>query len=313
MTRTVALITCLFFALTPIASPAQSGISDSRQLRMPSGTHSIPFEWIADSSQTPVEPHAAILIPVSIKPSKEKLYMQFDLGSPITFFYSGSIAELHRKIAWNYNADSSSATPALLTAGNLEIKKQAFPIKRMGEQKNGKVLIIGTIGTDLLEGKIAAINYPNRTLLLDDVLPASYAAIHWQDLVQARGAILLPSKIRNKPTMLFFDTGSSAFELLTNKATFEQLAVAGAPVTRNEVNSWQHKLTTHTTHTNDSIAIGGATLALNNVTHIEGASQSQLTQMMQMGIGGMTGNKLFLQNILVLDMVRKKFGVLSSK
>jgi hypothetical protein len=35
--------------------------------------------------------------------------------------------------------------------------------------------------------------------------------------------------------------------------------------------------------------------------------------MMQMGIGGMTGNKLFLNYTLVLDTKNKKFGLMASK
>jgi hypothetical protein len=42
---------------------------------------------------------------------------------------------------------------------------------------------------------------------------------------------------------------------------------------------------------------------------MEGVSDSQVAQMMKMGIGGMTGNALFLDYILVIDTVNKKFGL----
>jgi hypothetical protein len=52
-------------------------------------------------------------------------------------------------------------------------------------------------------------------------------------------------------------------------------------------------------------------LPIKFATYIEGASDTQIQQMMKMGIGGMTGNKLFLNATLVLDTRNKKFGVLS--
>jgi hypothetical protein len=42
-------------------------------------------------------------------------------------------------------------------------------------------------------------------------------------------------------------------------------------------------------------------------------STSKVEQMMQMGIGGMTGNKLFLNYKLVLDTRNKKFGLIHSR
>ena len=44
---------------------------------------------------------------------------------------------------------------------------------------------------------------------------------------------------------------------------------------------------------------------------MQGASDTQIAQMMKMGIGGMTGNKLFIGSILVLDTKNKKLGFIN--
>ena len=54
-------------------------------------------------------------------------------------------------------------------------------------------------------------------------------------------------------------------------------------------------------------------MPLNRVTCIEGVSDSDVKRMAQMGIGGMTGNRLFLQSKLVLDLIRKRFGIITKK
>lgn len=58
--------------------------------------------------------------------------------------------------------------------------------------------------------------------------------------------------------------------------------------------------------------IANTTLPLHSVTYIEGASSAQVERMLKAGIGGMTGNKLFLHYVLILDTKNQQFGVLSS-
>ena len=65
--------------------------------------------------------------------------------------------------------------------------------------------------------------------------------------------------------------------------------------------------------TGDSITIAFNKIPINKATYIEGASDAQVKQMMKMGIGGMTGNKLFLRSLLFLDLRNKKFSVVPDK
>ena len=306
MPRTIIFSAVLLMFISQIAY-AQSGISDSTFLQLQKGSYTIPFIWAADSSQTPVEPYSAILVPVHIKNSKLELYMQFDLGSPTTFFYSASLAQLDKNL--RYKKDSSAVAIARFKIGNMALP-QFLPVKKHGGMMKDNRMIIGTIGTDMLNEKITQIDYPEQRLMLHDSLPTALAGQDWHPLVYVHGSILLPAEILGNPTMLFFDTGSSAYELLTSKIAFDHLATADAPVSSNPVNSWGHQLVAHTAITKDSITIGSTKMALKKVTYVEGASQSQIARMMQAGIGGMTGNTLFLQKTLLLDLRRKRFSIL---
>ncbi|RYF88723.1 MAG: hypothetical protein EOO00_10815 [Chitinophagaceae bacterium] len=56
-----------------------------------------------------------------------------------------------------------------------------------------------------------------------------------------------------------------------------------------------------------------ATLKVKYVTYVEGASKGQLDMMMKMGIGGMTGNKIFTNRVLILDTKNRLFAVVPGK
>jgi hypothetical protein len=53
-------------------------------------------------------------------------------------------------------------------------------------------------------------------------------------------------------------------------------------------------------------------MPIRHVTYIEGASDVQINQMMKMGIGGMTGNRLFISSVLLLDTKNRRFGILNA-
>lgn len=103
------------------------------------------------------------------------------------------------------------------------------------------------------------------------------------------------------------------YELLTDKKTAPSLAVTDAEVVQNKVESWGKYLIVNTVTTKDSIEIGDTKITIRKASFIEGVSNSQAEQMMKMGIGGMTGNKLFLDYKLVIDTKNKKFGLIHSR
>lgn len=120
----------------------------------------------------------------------------------------------------------------------------------------------------------------------------------------------MPAKINARETILYFDTGSSMYELLTNKETCEQLAIPNTRPGQFKVKSWDKFLTANTLASNDSIEIASTIIPIHSSTYIEGMSNAQIEYMAKMGIGGMTGNKLFLNYILILDTKNRKFGVI---
>jgi len=291
------------------------------QLILPAKNYTLPLHWLGDSVNGRWDEYAALLIPVKLSGCPKQFYMQFDLGSPYSLFYKNKLQAIQLKYPGAVHLVDTTDYLANyhFKAGTMPIyaKKiivRPFDSATINWSDKKSMEVIGTLGADLIDDKIVLINYPAKTLYLGETLPGTVGRrAQWSDFIFARRSILFPATINGKNTMLFFDTGSSAFELLTNKETYQSLSAPGANPITYTVQSWQKSLTAHTIATNDSIELGRYRLPLHYVTYIENASDPQIEQMRKLGIGGMTGNKLFLWHTLVLDVKNKKFGLVSNR
>ncbi len=289
------------------------------QLVFSSKQSAISFEWQGDSVHAKWEAHAAMIVPVKLEGCPRTFYMQFDLGSPFSLFYKNKLDAIGAKYpsayplpekdnrisAFNFWVDQTRVTAH-------EILVKQFDSAVIDWKKEGKE-IIGTIGADLIDGKVLVLDYPGKKLhILPSVTPRLKRKLSFSTFTYMNKSVLLPAKIGAKETLLFFDTGSSMFELLTNKETCLQLATPGSQAIQHKVNSWGRTLVANTYASSTNINIANITLPLHSVTYIEGASSAQVERMLKAGIGGMTGNKLFLHHVLILDTKNQQFGVLSS-
>jgi hypothetical protein len=318
--RSVVLIFCTLMCHNIIKAQSISNIPDN-YLVLPAKAHSISFYWQGDTINTKLEEHTAILLPVRLKNCSKLFYMQFDLGSPYSLFYKNKLVAIQAKYPKVLQLKESDDK---LTNYSFKIDKMPLLAKQIVVKQfdnsaiswtdKNSIEVIGTIGADLIDGKVAIIDYPNKKLTITQAIPAKLKSnLLLTDFIYAQRRILLPARIKGKQTILYFDTGSSMYELLTDKKTAQSLAVADSGVIQSKVKSWDKYLTANTVFTNDSLEISSSKLAIRKATFIDGISNSQVEQMMKMGIGGMTGNKLFLAYKLVLDTKNKKFGLVHSR
>lgn len=294
--------------------------SPANQLILPAVDYEIAFRWQGDTLNTQWEPHASLLVPVLLPHCSKVFYMQFDSGSPYSLFYRNKLKAIQQKYPKTFAAGDSLHTLRQFTfkAGSHTIVATEMVVKQYDTTgiswKKNSIEIIGTIGVDFFDTKTLVLNYAKQKLFIGAAIPAAIAAeVATSDFHYAGKRILLPVQIKGKKTILYFDTGSSAFELLTDKETCTRLAVPGAVATRYAVKSWDNVFMANTLPSRDSITIASQKLPLHHITYMEGVSDAQVKQMMQMGIGGMTGNKLFLNSVVILDTKNKKFAVMHFK
>lgn len=245
----------------------------------------IPMVW--------ADHHSALLLPVDIDGHPPTRYMQFDLGAPGTLFYKDALPGFTDTLR-NFS----------FRVGRMRFSLPAIPVRAAGMP--GK--IIGTLGADFIDGRVVIFDYPHNRLLLADSLPVSYA-VRWQPFYFPGRRVLLPAIVGGKQTILYFDTGSSAYSLLTDSTTWVRMAARDSIATHAPVNSWGRTLVAHTVATGDSLGMGGLSLPLHHVSYITGASAEQVEQMKKMGMGGMIGNMLFIDRVLVLDTKKQRFAL----
>lgn len=313
------LMAMLAFATVTTSAQSMPALADN-QLVLPAKTCSIPLYWKGDSTNGKWEPHAALLLPVQLKNCPRIFFMQFDTGVPSSIFYKNKIRGIRLKYprAVPGNDNDSVLLNFSFTTGRMPVLAKQIAVKqfdstRIDWRNKNKFEIIGTIGTDLIDNKVAIIDYPGRQLVIADSLHAALRHETLSNFMYVRRSILLPANLKDNTVMLYFDSGSSMFELLTSKTNAESMAAPGNTVISTNVKSWDKYVTVTSIASNDSITISNKRIPVHYVTYIEGVSNSQVTQMLQLGIGGLTGNKLFLQYRLVLDTKNKKFGLLPSR
>ncbi|MGB8191035.1 MAG: hypothetical protein WCF67_03905 [Chitinophagaceae bacterium] len=282
----------------------------------PASNIDIKFIWQGDSAGSGWEPFAALLIPVKLANCPKQFYMQFDTGAPYSVFYRDQLKAIQAKYpAIHLNDSSTRLMNTSFTIGKQKIECIDAGVIQSGDpsinwKNKNSIEIIGTLGVDFIDNRTAVIDYRGGEMLIGTAIPESITSgISFTDFMYMRNSILLPAVIRGKKTILYFDTGASAFELLTSKEICTSLAAPGATPVQYKVRSWDKFMTANTFTTNDSLSIASRKIAIRKATYMEGASDSQVQQMLKMGIGGMTGNKLFINSILVLDTKNRKFGI----
>lgn len=310
------------FSYGNIAMAQSAAPITGSQLVLPARAFTIPFHWQGDSINGKWEPHTALLLPVKLKNCPRIFYMQFDLGHPYSVLYTEKLAAIRLKYpkALPANEGGNKLENFSFHAGKVRVLAKEIPVQPFDSAaainwaNKEAVVIIGTIGADLIDGKTVVIDYPAQQLTIGTSIPGKLLPqLSLTDMVYERRNLLLPATIKNKHVLLYFDTGSSMYELLVDKETCEDLAAPGSVFMQSKSRSWDKYLTANTIASNAGITINGISIPLHYVTYIEGVGTEKAAQMRKMGIGGMTGNKLFLNYKLVLDTRHKKFGLIRSQ
>ncbi|HEX2606862.1 MAG TPA: hypothetical protein VHK91_05760 [Flavisolibacter sp.] len=289
------------------------------QLVLPEKEQTLSFIWQQDTIDRHIVPQAALLLPVRLPHCPRQFYMQFDLGAPTTHFYKNKLTSVKARYPKALTIpDSASVLKAYhFQISNMPVTAQEISLLRDGDRgidwsSNDKI-IIGTIGADLIDARVAVLDYIHRKIVLAPELPQAYAGLtQLSDFIYVQRNVILPAVINGRKSMLYFDTGASAYELLTDKKTCESFQRTDSSVTRYPVKSWDRTLISNTYSISDSVLMAGKVLPLKQASFMEGVSDTQLSRMMKMGIGGLIGNRLFLHSIVVLDTRNKKFGVISN-
>lgn len=275
-------------------------------------TANVPIKWIPDDNS----PYSALLLPVTFNEVPETCYMQLDFGSPSTFFYIQPLLSVREKYPNKIDMDNTLTSANLVfTIGNLSVASEKFMLGNFGDEihwdNNEEPLIIGTIGTDLLEKCPALLDFQKHTVsFFNDTDHQVDDSIHEKSKFTFKsGRILLPARIRSEQLYLLYDSGTSAFELVTNESNWNDFKSGSGKEIIMKTNSWGNELIAHVAESNELIKIGDADLTVSSIAYIEGTSPEQNMMMKSSGMGGLIGNRLFIGRKVFIDCKNELFYI----
>lgn len=274
---------------------------------------SVAIEWGSMARPAPLPPlkHAALLLPVSLPGIEGKtLLMQLDLGHPKTVLYAPKWADLARRLGRD---PQDGAVPSLAFGlGSLQVQaREVEVVKRSGagiDWNSDRPEVIGTLGTDFIQGRVITLDFRAGVVALGTEREVARSSGFQPFRFEGR-RLLLPAVFEGRPIELMYDSGSSAFAWLTSEAEFTRLAEPGAAAVSFPVRSWDSSVTAFTAPSAAAVTLGSITLPIGEVSRIEGMGLMQRLAIARLGAGGMVGNKLFLDRVLVIDMRAQAFAL----
>jgi len=257
----------------------------------------IPIAWLGTGKN-------AMLVPIKFSGDSETYYLQFDTGSAYTVFYAESIKDLTTVTTTNQLAKTS------FNIGETTIASDQFKIVNNGKESGSQaVKIIGTLGADVLENRRTIINFKENYIIFNvSETPIAFQN-EWFDFSFKKRKIIMEAVFRGKEEKFLYDSGTSAYELLTSKSVWAGLKTPHSAVTVEKAKSWQNVLTAYTARCNGIIRLGNVELPLREVTYVEGFSPMQYQLMKYSGMTGMLGNKIFLNHCIYIDCFENKIGI----
>ncbi|WP_298899944.1 hypothetical protein [uncultured Psychroserpens sp.] len=281
-------------------------------------TKPIHFDWAGDSIGGYFEAQAAMIIPLKIKGVAHQFYMQFDTGSPHSYIYENDLNSLraigldikevikdeeryveHLDVLLDENHIKASMIKIYPNYGHTFDKNDT--ISRIG---------IGTIGSDFMANRITTIDFKNQTLQLYRKRPEWMNTLKFKPFNFTGRRFMLPVTLDDTDYEFLYDSGCSAFGLITIKSRFNSYTDDSIEDINYDAKSWESSLPIRSKTTDKQFSIGNAYLELKRVSYVDmyTAMQPLITPFTR--IGGWLGNQPFNESTLILDTISEEFIII---
>ncbi|MEO1513450.1 MAG: hypothetical protein AAFV95_00510 [Bacteroidota bacterium] len=279
----------------------------------------IAFEWTQSTYGDYIEKHDVIRIPVTIGNLPHQFYLQLDTGAPTTLLYETPLKSLLEmddglSIIEKYGENYLQELNLLMGGSKMELKTVKIlpgygsPIDRSDTTTQQK---IGSIGADLLNKYITEINFKNQFLKFYAKREAwMNDKSNFQKFDFSGRRFMLPCTIEGKDHELFYDSGTSAFGLLTTRGRYRKYSKKETKEIVYDANRWGDALPIKHKATTTSMEMGGLEIPLRRVSYVDMYASTQGLIGPFTNIGGWLGNKPFLEYSLILDAPNEEFVIL---
>ena len=279
----------------------------------------IDFEWTNQKIDGHVESQVAMLVPIQVGDLEHHLYMQFDTGAPDSFIYENDLNSL-RKLGYDIKEVKKDGyrfveSFELDMGGNLVTLSMVKIYPNYGSNFSEETpmnykLIIGTIGSDILVDRITSIDFKNETLEFFDERPEWMQKLGGFKTFDFPGRrVMLPAKVDGKDYEFLYDSGCSAFGLITTKQRFKSYTKESTPLVSYSAKSWDDTIDINSKFSDHPFTIGGTQLPIKRVSYVDMYAFVQPLVTPFTRIGGWMGNQAFNESNLILDTKTNEFLV----
>lgn len=276
------------------------------------------FKWTHQKvDEGHIEYQSGLLIPVQIGSLQHNLNMQFDTGAPDSFFYEKDLISL-RNLGYDIEEvqkDGFRFVKAIkLNLGGKPVTLTMVKIypnygNSFSAEFNSKTnIIVGTIGSDILVDRITSIDFKNKTIQFFEERPEWMQDLNGFKTFDFPGRrVMLPATVDGKQYEFLYDSGCSAFGLITTKQRFEKYTDISTPVESFGAKSWEDKIYINSKASDYPLTLGGVQLRMNRVSCVDMYSFLQPLVTPFTRIGGWMGNQAINESHLILDTKTKEF------
>lgn len=291
----------------------------------------IPIVWAADT----LSDRTAMFLPIYVDTIAKPFLAQFDLGTPITDFedlgrYFPAMKERERMIGTpvRYQTrpvsfsgfDVRIGRGAVYTARHIPLYDQV-EMDSLRENDSMYDTRVGSLGYDLVAGRILVMDFHDSRIALTDSLPPEVdEMVEW-----AEGAVVnqfpmyLPISIDGHRRLMKYDNGSSAFTMLAEFADWNRWRRSDAVVDTLPFSAWGREGLALRAPAGVAVSLLGRDVsALPIWTSTLDASETggSLLRSIQRftdtyfaaTFAGWLGNEYFRDDVLVFDTRRNRFG-----
>ena len=260
------------------------------------GLPGVKFEWAPVPGVTE---RGALLVPVEI--AGANLKYQFDTGADATVLYGTDLAS---RLGWSQGRRSVKLPgirvgETLLPATWAQVQGDRVP--EAGQSA-------GTLGLDVLIGKVVIIDFPGKRLFViprADVPGALWNRIVWTDAEIRNGKFFVHLRVNGRQINdLFFDTGASMFPAIFDVARWESTtgrSEAGA-TQRVRVNSWGRKVNMLGAPITSAVEVDSLRYEKPLVFFQKEKDAPSNFMNWPFPVGGSIGNALFFDEVIAMDL-----------
>lgn len=286
------------------------------------------FDWeTADMGGRTIE-KSAILLPFKIEQMPYQFKAQFDLGATTTMLYGKAMSpylerypQIQNKLDTTLKVLIEGSQHPSFRSLTLTVDKVRLPGINVGYFSNfgqtmtadsvntPSVKLVGTIAGDICRDKVLIIDFPHQQMCVTQSIPAAFKSARFVQCRLMDGRLMIPFSINGKVAYVMFDTGSSLSSLLTHTSNLHDVSLPGAPDADSlMVSTWGRQHMLYFKEITAVVKVGDKTLGKGLVDYEDDPNLAKFLE--SENLWGITGNKYFLNNTVIIDYKHKLFAVL---